>query len=102
VLANHVPILAALTPNLLRLKISESETKRFAQTHGTLQVFANHAQVLLEEAFPPEELDASALEQEKENAEARLADDSLGDAARQDAKRDLERADAFLAISREA
>ena len=102
VLANHVPILAALTPNLLRLKISESETKRFAQTHGTLQVFANHAQVLLEEAIPPEELDASALEQVKENAEARLADDSIGDAARQDAKRDLERADAFLAISREA
>ena len=102
VLANHVPILAALTPNLLRLKISESETKRFAQTHGTLQVFANHAQVLLEEAIPPEELDASAPEEEKENAEARLADDSIGDAARQDAKRDLERADAFLAISREA
>ena len=102
VLANHVPILAALTPNLLRLKISESETKRFAQTHGTLQVFANHAQVLLEEAIPPEELDASALEEEKEDAEARLADDSIGDAARQDAKRDLERADAFLAISREA
>ena len=102
VLANHVPILAALTPNLLRLKISESETKRFAQNHGTLQVFANHAQVLLEEAIPPEELDASALEQEKEDAESRLADDSLGDAARQDAKRDLERADAFLAISREA
>ena len=62
VLANHVPILAALTPNLLRLKISESETKRFAQTHGTLQVFANHAQVLLEEAIPPDELDAPALE----------------------------------------
>ena len=102
VLANHVPILAALTPNLLRLKISESETKRFAQTHGTLQVFANHAQVLLEEAIPPEDLDASALEQEKENAEARLKDESLGDAAREDAKRDLERADAFLAISREA
>lgn len=102
VLANHVPILAALTPNLLRLKISESETKRFAQTHGTLQVFANHAQVLLEEAIPPEELDAPALEKEKEDAEARLNDSSLGDAARQDAKRDLERADAFLAISREA
>ena len=102
VLANHVPILAALAPNLLRLKISESETKRFAQTHGTLQVFANHAQVLLEEAIPPEELDAPALEKEKEDAEARLNDSGLGDAARQDAKRDLERADAFLAISREA
>lgn len=99
VLASHVPVLAALTPNLLRLKISDSETKRYAQSHGTLQVFANHAQVLLEEAIPPEELDAAALQEEKADAEARLADDSLGDAARLDAKRDLERADVFLKIS---
>ena len=34
--------------------------------------------------------------------EKRLADDSLGDAAREDARRDLQRADAFLEISREA
>jgi len=99
VLANHVPVLAALTPNLLRLKISESETKRYAQSHGTLQVFANRAQVLLEEAIPPEELDVSALEAEKANAEERLADDSLGEAARLDAKRDLERSEIFLKIS---
>lgn len=102
ILARHVPILAALNPNLLRLKISDSETKVYAQSHGTLQVFANHAQVLLEQAIPPEELDVPALEEEKSGAEARLADESLGDAARGDAKRDLERADAFLAVSREA
>jgi len=102
VLANHVPVLAALTPNLLRLKISDSETKRYAQAHGTLQVFANHAQVLLEEAIPPEELDVPALEAEKEAAEARVNDSDLGDAARLDAKRDLERVEAFLKISREA
>ncbi|MGA7396296.1 MAG: ATP synthase F1 subunit epsilon [Solirubrobacterales bacterium] len=102
VLASHVPVLAALTPNLLRLKISDSETRRYAQSHGTLQVFANHAQVLLEEAIPPEELDVPALEEEKADAEARLADDNLGDAARQDAKRDLERTEVFLKISQES
>lgn len=102
VLARHVPILAALDPSLLRLKVSESETISYAQSHGTLQVFANHAQVLLEQAIEPGDLDVSALEEEKSDAEARLADDSLGDAAREDAKRDLERADAFLEISREA
>ena len=102
ILARHVPILAALDPSLLRLKVSDSETIRYAQSHGTLQVFANHAQVLLEQAIEPGDLDVSALEEEKSNAETRLADDSLGDAARQDAKRDLERADAFLEISREA
>ena len=102
ILARHVPILAALDPSLLRLKVSESETVSYAQSHGTLQVFANHAQVLLEQAIEPKDLDVGALEEEKSDAEARLADDSLGDAARLDAKRDLERADAFLEISREA
>jgi len=102
ILARHVPILAALDPSLLRLKVSDSETISYAQSHGTLQVFANHAQVLLEQAIEPKDLDASALEEEKADAEKRLADDSLGDAAREDARRDLQRADAFLEISREA
>lgn len=102
ILARHVPILAALDPSLLRLKISESETKRYAQSHGTLQVFANHAQLLLEQAIEPGDLDLAALEDEKSGAEARLADTDLGEAAIQDAKRDLERVDTFLEISREA
>lgn len=102
ILARHVPILAALDPSLLRLKVSDSETIEYAQSHGTLQVFANHAQVLLEQAIEPGDLDARGLEEEKADAEKRLADDSLGDAAREDAKRDLQRADAFLEISREA
>lgn len=99
VLASHVPVLAALRPNLLRLKISDSETKRWAQSHGMLQVFANHAQVLLQEAIEPENLDQAALEEEKADAEARLADDSLGEAAKEVAERDLERVEAFLSIA---
>jgi len=99
VLANHVPVLAALTPNLLRLRISDSETKVYAQSHGMLQVFANHAQVLLEEAIPPSELDVPALEAEKADAEERLKDPEIGDAAKKVAERDLERTKAFLALA---
>ena len=66
ILARHVPILAALKPNLLRLKVSDSEEKEWAQSHGMLQVFANHAQVLLEEAIEPANLDVPALEEQKE------------------------------------
>lgn len=102
ILAGHVPILAALEPNLLRLKVSDSETQVFAQSHGTIQVFANHVQVLLEQAILPSELDVAGLEAEKSKAEARLADSDTGDALREDAKRDLQRVDTFLAISREA
>lgn len=99
ILARHVPILAALKPNLLRLKISDSETREWAQSHGMLQVFGNHAQLLLEEAIEPGNLDRGALEEQKSDAEARIADDSTGEAAREVAERDLERIKAFLEIA---
>ena len=58
ILANHAPLLASLQPTELRLHVSDSETKRYAQAHGWLQVFGNHAKLLVEEAIAPEELDA--------------------------------------------
>ena len=38
ILANHAPLLAALHPAELRLHVTDSETKRYAQAHGWLQV----------------------------------------------------------------
>ncbi len=51
ILANHAPLLAALQPAELRLHISDSETKRYAQAHGWLQMFGNRARLLVEEAI---------------------------------------------------
>lgn len=99
ILARHVPVLAALKPSLLKLHISDSETREWAQSHGMLQVFANHAQLLLEEAIEPGNLNTGALEEQKADAEARIADDTAGDAAREVAERDLERVEAFLGIA---
>ena len=53
ILANHAPVLAALQPTELRLHVSDSETKRYAQAHGWLQVFGNRARLLVEEAIAP-------------------------------------------------
>ncbi len=58
ILANHVPLLAALAPTELRLHVSDSETRRYAQAHGWLQMFGNRARLLVEEAIDPEDLDA--------------------------------------------
>ena len=58
ILANHAPLLAALQPTELRLHVSDSETKRYAQAHGWLQMFGNRARLLVEEAIAPEDLDA--------------------------------------------
>ena len=41
VLANHAPLLATLDPADLRLHLSETEIKRYAQGEGYLQVFGN-------------------------------------------------------------
>jgi F-type H+-transporting ATPase subunit epsilon len=98
ILANHAPLLAALKPTELRLHVSDSETRRYAQAHGWLQVFGNRAKLLLEEAIPPEELDAARLQEQLADAEQRLAE-SEGDGARTRAEKDRERAEAFLAIA---
>ena len=99
ILARHVPVLAALKPTLLKVKVSDSETREWAQSHGMLQVFANHAQLMLEEAIEPDRLNREALEEQKADAQARLADDSTGEAASEVAERDLERVEAFLKIA---
>ena len=100
VLANHVPVLAGLKPNRLRLLVSDSEVHEFAQSHGVLQVFANHAQVLLEEAVPTDQLDLTALESDLAEATGRSEDPEAGEAAVAVAERDLERINAFIAIAK--
>jgi F-type H+-transporting ATPase subunit epsilon len=99
ILANHAPLLAALKPAELRLHVSESETRTYAQAHGWLQVFGNHARLLIEEAISPEDLDAASLKEQLADAEQRFADAEEGSGARGRAAKDRERAEAFLAIS---
>ena len=98
ILANHAPLLAALRPAELRLHVGDSETKRYAQAHGWLQVFGNHARLLVEEALDPESLDAAALKEQLADAEQRLADSAEGSGARGRAEKDRDRAETFLAI----
>ena len=99
ILANHAPVLAALKPTELRLHVSDSETKRYAQAHGMMQVFANHAQILVEEAVAPEDLDIGALEEQLDDAERRLKEADEGSAAAVRAEKDRDRAEKFLEIA---
>lgn len=99
ILANHAPVLAALKPTELRLHISESETERWAQAHGMMQVFGNQAQILVEEAIRPEDLDQGALKQELEDARQRLEEAEEGSAAADRAEKDRDRIEKFLEIA---
>jgi F-type H+-transporting ATPase subunit epsilon len=99
ILANHAPLLAALRPTELRLHVSDSEVKRYAQAHGWLQIFGNRARLLVEEAIAPEELDAGALKEQLSDAERRVAESEEGSADFSRAQKDRERAEAFLSIA---
>src|SRR5919197_1392481 len=80
VLANHAPLLATLDPAELRLHLSESDVKRFAQGEGYLQVFGNSAFVLVEECIEPDRIDRNAQQEKLRAAEevlARIDQDAL-------------------------
>ena len=99
VLANHAPMLAALKPTELRLHTSSSEVESYAQAHGVMQVFANHVQLLIEEAISPEDLDAGDLKEKLSDAEQRAKEADDDSAARDRAEKDRERAEAWLEIA---
>lgn len=99
ILANHTPVLAALRPTELRLKLSDTETRRWAQAHGWLQVFGNRARLLLEEVIPPEDLDAGVLKEQLADAERRLKESEEGTAEYARAEKDRDRAEAFLSLA---
>ena len=99
ILARHVPIIARLVPAELRLHLSESETERYAQGEGWLEVFANRARVLIAEAIPPDELDAGELRERVEDATRRLDESEEGSAAQERARREKQRFETFLEIA---
>ena len=99
ILANHVPVLARLRPTELRLHMEGGEVQRWAQAEGWLQVFANHATVLVGEAVPPDELDEGELRSRIEDADARLNESEEGSGAWTQAQKDKERAEAFLEVA---
>ena len=72
-LANHAPLLATLDPAELRLHHSETETTRYAQGEGYLQVFGNRALVLVEECIDPGRIDVQDQRERLRRAEEKLA-----------------------------
>src|SRR4051794_29727081 len=99
ILSHHAPMLARLVPAELRLHVSESDTIRYAQEHGRLQVFANEARVLIVEAVSIDDLDVGELREQLSEAEQRLDEADAGSENAEQAVQDVARAKAFLAIA---
>jgi F-type H+-transporting ATPase subunit epsilon len=95
ILANHQPLLAILDPTELRLHRSESEVIRFAQGEGFLQMEGTHALVLVDEALPIDELDASLVSDRLREAEQTLERAEEDSEERRQAEREKRRYEAF-------
>jgi len=99
ILAHHQPVLAMLDPTELRLYRTESEVVRFAQAEGYLQMTANHALILVEEAHAPGDLDAASLRERLQQAERELETAGDDTEKRRVAERDKTRLETFLSIA---
>ena len=102
VLAHHAPILAMLDPTELRLYKTESEVVAFAQAEGYMQMTANHAILLVEEAHTRDELDAGELRDRLQQAERELESADDDSEKRRVAERDKRRLEQFLKIAESA
>jgi F-type H+-transporting ATPase subunit epsilon len=98
VLANHEPVLARLEPAELRLYRSDGDIVRFAQAEGYLQFAENRALVLVEEAYPPDQLDRAMLQTRLDEARVAIDEAESGSEAEARAQRDKVRYEAFLAV----
>ena len=104
VLANHAPLMAMLEPTELKLYTSGSENpgsaevERFAQGEGYLQVVDNSALLIVEDALRVDEIDRPALESRLKEARQGLESAEEGSEEQDRRRREIRRAEAFLAI----
>jgi F-type H+-transporting ATPase subunit epsilon len=99
ILARHQPLLGMLEPTELRLYRSESDVVTYAQGEGYVQVSSDGVLVLVEEAHPPQDLDAADLREKLRKAEDDLAAAEPGSEEARRAARAKRRWEAFLSIA---
>jgi F-type H+-transporting ATPase subunit epsilon len=99
ILAHHEPVLAMLDPAELRLYRSDSDVVSFAQAEGYMQVGNNRALLLVQEAFPPDQLDAGQLRERLQEAERQLESSDEDSERQRLAERDKDRWEQFLKIA---
>jgi F-type H+-transporting ATPase subunit epsilon len=100
ILARHQPLLGLLEPTELRLFKSESDVVSFAQGEGYVQVTPDGVLLLVEEATPPDDLDASDLEERIRRADQEIESAEEDSEAERRASRDKRRWEAFLRVAR--
>jgi F-type H+-transporting ATPase subunit epsilon len=74
VLANHAPLITALSPGKLTVRLAGGETRIYALSGGFLEVSANRAVILADAMEEPGLIDVNRAKQAAERARERLRD----------------------------
>jgi len=70
--ANHAPLLTALRPGRLEVRLSRAEVRRYAVSGGFLEVALNRAALLADAVEAPQEIDLARAREARDRAERRL------------------------------
>lgn len=98
ILPNHIPLLAALKPGVVRYR-KDGATKIAAIGTGFSEAGANHVRVITEFFARPEDIQIEAARADKATAEERLKTLVLGDAEQIEAQGDLDWALARIEVA---
>ena len=96
ILANHAPLISLLEPGETRLTDADGTVRRYATDDGFVQVRKNHALVLVGEAVPADQIDASEANRRLEEARAALERANEGDGDVYAARREVGFAEALV------
>jgi F-type H+-transporting ATPase subunit epsilon len=70
--ANHAPLLTALQPGRLAVRVTREEVRRYAVSGGFLEVARNRAALLADAVEAPQEIDVARAREARDRAERRL------------------------------
>jgi F-type H+-transporting ATPase subunit epsilon len=100
ILPGHMPLIAALTPGEIRLKI-EQKWRVAAATNGYAEIGPERSLIVVNAAEWPEQIDVQRAEKALARANARLEDAQLTKSDKAHARRSAARAKARLKVARE-
>lgn len=72
ILANHSPMIGAIVPGMMKVKISEEKEEIAAVSSGMVKVEKNEVLILVDAAERPEEIDANRAKEAADQAKEAL------------------------------
>lgn len=99
ILPGHAPLLTVLEAGILRYRLKNGETAKYAISQGYCQVNAEGVSVLADSAMLQGEINVAAVQKELKDRETRLSSETLSDEEWTSVQNDISRLKAELDLA---